>query len=172
MSVRAGVQEETWGQIGFTEAVKPPLTYAKNMMPFLIIAAIIGGTILFAISCKSSTVSFGNGTKVATLNIEVADTPAKQTRGLMGRTSLAKDSGMLFDFKGDAYTPFFMKDTSIPLSIAFIDSGGKVLVIEDMAPFDLTPIESPGKYRYAIEANQGWFEKHGIRPGYRATIEI
>jgi hypothetical protein len=64
-----------------------------------------------------------------------------------------------------------MKNTFVPLSIAFIDSAGKVLGTRDMKPFDLTPIEPPGTYRYAIEVNQGWFAQHGIKPGTRATID-
>jgi hypothetical protein len=58
-----------------------------------------------------------------------------------------------------------MKDTRIPLSIAFLDESGRVLAIEDMAPLDETLHPSPGPVRYAIEANQGWFERNGIRAG-------
>ncbi len=172
MSVRAGVQENTWGHIDIEALVRPIAEQGRNIMPFLLIFLLVGGTIFFAISCKGSTVAFSNDSKVATLSVEVADTPAKQSRGLMGRKELGRDSGMLFDFKGDTTTSFYMKDTSIPLSIAFIADGGEVLAIKDMKPFDLTPVTPPGPYRYAIEVNQGWFEGHGIRPGYRATIDV
>lgn len=172
MSVRAGVQENAWGHIDFEALVSPVVEQGRNIMPFLLIFLLVGGTIFFAISCKGSTVAFSNDSMVATLSIEVADTPSKQSRGLMGREELAADSGMLFDFKGETSTAFYMKDTSIPLSIAFIDSSGTVLAIEDMKPFDLTPVTPPGPYRYAIEVNQGWFEEQGIRPGFRATIDV
>jgi uncharacterized protein len=172
MTVGAEAHESAWGQIDLGAAVGPMVAQARNILPFLLICLLVIGTVVFAISCKGSTVAFSNDSKVATLSIEVADTPAEQAKGLMGRTELAKDSGMLFDFSGDTSTAFYMKDTSIPLSIAFIDSGGKVLAIKDMKPLDLTPVESPSVYRYAIETNQGWFTQHGIKPGYRATIDI
>ena len=145
---------------------------ARNILPFLLIFMLVGGTMFFAISCKGSTVAFSNESKVATLAIEVANTPSETAAGLMGREELGKNSGMLFDFKGDTETAFFMKNTSIPLSIAFIDANGKILGIADMKPFDLTPIEPPESYRYAIEVNQGWFAEHGIKPGYQATVDI
>jgi uncharacterized membrane protein (UPF0127 family) len=172
MTVGAEAQQSTWGHIDINAAIQPFVAQARNILPFLLIFLLVGGTIVFAISCKGSTVAFSNDSKVATLNIEVADTAAEQARGLMGRTELGKDSGMLFDFKGDTSTAFYMKDTSIPLSIAFIESSGKVVAVKDMKPLDLTPVESPSTYRYAIETNQGWFAQHGIAPGYRATIDI
>jgi uncharacterized protein len=172
MTVRAGVHENTWGHIDINVSVGPIVAQARNILPFLLILMLIGGTVFFAASCKGSTVAFSNDSQVATLSVEVADTPSEAATGLMNRESLAENSGMLFDFKEDTETSFYMKNTSIPLSIAFIDADGKVLAIEDMEPFDLTPIDPPGPYRYAIEVNRGWFEQNGIRPGYRATIDI
>lgn len=172
MTVGAEAHESAWGQIDLSAAVEPLVAQARNILPFLLIFLLVGGTVVFAISCKGSTVAFSNDSKVASLNIEVADTPAEQANGLMGRSELGKDSGMLFDFKGATSTAFYMKNTSIPLSIAFVDSGGQVLAIKDMKPLDLTPVGSPSTYRYAIETNQGWFAQHGIKPGYRATIDI
>ncbi len=145
---------------------------ARNILPFLLIFMLVGGTVFFAISCKGSTVAFSNDSRVATLATEVANTPSETAAGLMGRDELGKNSGMLFDFKGDTKTAFYMKNTSLPLSIAFIDADGKVLGIADMKPFDLTPIEPPDSYRYAIEVNQGWFARNGVKPGYQATIDI
>jgi uncharacterized protein len=172
MTVRVGVHEHTWGQIDINVSVGPIVAQAKNILPFLVILLLIGGTVFFAASCKGSTVAFSNDSQVATLSVEVADSPSETAKGLMGREALGENSGMLFDFKEDTRTAFYMKDTKIPLSIAFIDADGRVLAIEDMEPFDLTPVEPPGLYRYAIEVNQGWFERNGIRPGYRATIDI
>lgn len=118
------------------------------------------------------TVSFNNGTKVSTLRVEVAKTPGELERGLMDRESLPPDNGMLFDSGGEVETAFWMKDTSIPLSIAFIGSDGKVLATKDMAPFDLRAVEPPGEYRYAVEANRGWFGDHGIHSGDIAAITL
>lgn len=172
MTVRAGVHESTWGMVDYTDTVQHLVALIKRYLPFLLITTLVVGTILFAMSCNGSTVAFSSDSKVASLNIEVAATPSAQNRGLMGRTELAKNSAMLFDFGGITDTAFYMKDTSIPLSIAFIDSGGKVLAIKDMKPFDLTLVRSPDKYRYAVETNQGWFEEHGIKPGNRATVDL
>jgi len=90
----------------------------------------------------------------------------------MYRKSLPPDSGMLFDYGHEVETSFWMKDTSIPLSVAFISSDGKVLAVKDMVPYDLTPVKPPGAYRYAVEANRGWFGEHEIRPGDRAKINL
>jgi uncharacterized membrane protein (UPF0127 family) len=172
MTVRAGVHENPWGHIDYAEAVRPLAILLRRVTPFVLVAVLVGSTIFFAVSCKGSTVAFGNDGTVASLNIEVASTTAAREKGLMGRKSLAADSGMLFDFKRDVTIPFWMKDTTIPLSIAFIDSSGKVLAINDMKPLDLNPVTPPGKYMYAIEVNNGWFSEHGIKPGFTATVDI
>ena len=118
MSVRAGVQENPWGHIDYTVTVMPLVNWIKKYMPYVLIVVIVGGTIFMAASCKGSTVAFSNSSKVATLNIDVADSPAEMSKGLMGRETLGENSGMLFDFKTDTATAFYMKDTTIPLSIA------------------------------------------------------
>lgn len=171
MTVRAGVHENPWGHIDYAEAVKPLAVLLRKITPYVLVAMLVGSAVFFAISCKGSTVAFSNDGQVAALNIEVARTPDGRAKGLMDRKTLAEDSGMLFDFGQDTRTSFYMKNTSIPLSIAFIDSSGKLLGIKDMKPFDLTQVAPPGTYRYAIEVNQGWFTRHGIKPGSTATID-
>jgi len=134
---------------------------------------LVAVAVFSSVGCGTGpTVSFNNGTKVSTLRVEVVKTPGELERGLMDRESLPPDSGMLFDFGGEVETAFWMKDTSIPLSIAFIGSNGKVIAIKDMAPFDLRAVEPPGEYRYALEANRGWFRDHGIHPGDTAAITL
>ncbi len=97
---------------------------------------------------------------------EIADTPDEQTQGLMGRTELAEDAGMLFVFNREQQAPFTMKNTLIPLSIAFIDAGGRIVDILDMQPLDeTTRYSSAEPYRYALEVNQGFFEARGIQVG-------
>ena len=144
----------------------------KNLfgsLAFLLVAV----AVFSSLGCGTGpNVSFRNGTKVSTLQVEVARTPRELDRGLMHRKSLPADSGMLFDAGWEVETAFWMKDTSIPLSIAFIDSGGKVLAIRDMAPYDLRAVEPPGEYRYALEANRGWFRYHGIHSGDIAEITL
>ena len=96
---------------------------------------------------------------------EVADTPELQAKGLSGRKRLKAGGGMLFVFEYSRKRSFWMKDTSIPLSIAFISSKGSILQIEQMTPFDLRPIISHSPVRYALEVNQGFFKKNGITVG-------
>ncbi len=113
-----------------------------------------------------ATVTFNPGSRrESALEVEVASTPEERRRGLMSRPSLAPDAGMLFVFPEDSGSAFWMKDTLIPLSIAFISADGRVIDIQDMRPLDETLHYSPEPYRYAIEANQGWFEAHGVQAG-------
>lgn len=99
------------------------------------------------------------------LTVELASTIEQRQRGLMFRESLDDDVGMLFVFPDDALRSFWMKDTSIPLSIAFLDGEGRILNILDMAPFDTSAYFSAGPARYALEVNQGWFAQRAITPG-------
>ncbi|MDL2321275.1 DUF192 domain-containing protein [Desulfosarcina sp. OttesenSCG-928-B08] len=101
------------------------------------------------------------------IQVEVAITPEDRARGLMHRNVLAEDAGMLFVFEKDQILSFWMKDTQIPLSIAFIAADGRILEIRDMEPESRELILSSAPARYALEMNQGWFEKNGIVPGHR-----
>jgi len=99
---------------------------------------------------------------------ELADTPAKRERGLMFRKYLPENSAMLFVFDPPAQATFWMKNTRIPLSIAFVGSKGRILEIRSMRPFDKTYISSISSIvAYALEVNSGWFDRHGIRQGAR-----
>jgi len=103
--------------------------------------------------------------KDKTIHVEVARTEEEQARGLMGRRSLGKDEGMLFVYERDVYHGFWMKNTLIPLSIAFIDKSGRILAILDMEPLTLDIHMPPRAFRYALEMNKGWFETHRIQVG-------
>jgi uncharacterized protein len=107
------------------------------------------------------------------LNIEVAADPHARSVGLMGRPQLPRDAGMVFLFDGPVSGAFWMKNTSIPLSIAFWDHTGRILKILDMPPCraDPCPLYYPGvTYVGAVEANRGWFGAHGVRPGHRVVL--
>ena len=99
------------------------------------------------------------------LVVEVASTPETRATGLMNRFSLQQDHGMLFVFEAPQPLAFWMKDTYIPLSIAFVDQRGRILNIEDMRPKDESTHSSKGTAVYAIEMRQGWFAAHGIATG-------
>jgi len=98
--------------------------------------------------------------------VEVARRPEDRTQGLMYRSSLAPDSGMLFVFDQEEVRYFWMKNTWIPLSIAYIASDGVITDILEMAPGDTTTrYFSSRPALYALEMNAGWFQSRGIRPG-------
>lgn len=170
MTVRAGVQEHAWAHTDYRAALSSLVNFFRKLTPYAAAALLMMGAIMLAVSCNSSSIAFRHDSKVTTLKTEVVDTPEAISRGLMGRKSLPADNGMLFDFGQEVNTAFYMKNTSIPLSIAFIGSDGKILAIEDMKPFDLSNVSPPGEYRYAVEVNQGWFASHGIEVGAVAVI--
>mgnify|MGYP001185433509 CR=1 FL=1 len=103
--------------------------------------------------------------KLANLKIEIADTDLKRALGLMYRDSLPEDSGMMFVFPESTPASFWMKDTHIPLSVAYINEDGMIINIEDMEPLSLNSVTSRGPCKYALEVNKGWFEKNGIHAG-------
>ena len=99
------------------------------------------------------------------IQAEVASTMATRSQGLMRRKSMAQGSGMLFLFDESAGHCMWMKNTLIPLSVAFIDESGEIVNIADMQPLDETTHCASRPVRYALEMNQGWFKKRGISPG-------
>ena len=103
-----------------------------------------------------------NGQKIIA---EVVATPEQRAKGLMNRFSLQPDHGMLFVFEEPQPLGFWMKNTYIPLSIAFVDANGRIVNIEDMKPHDETTHRSRGFALYAVEMKQGWFVAKGIKPG-------
>jgi|SRR5579871_1707610 len=105
----------------------------------------------------------------ATLHTEVAVTPREDEIGLMFRPSMPDNNGMLFVLPGNV-AEFWMKNTLIPLSVAFLDQDGTILEIHDMKAFDesITRSDSPHVF-YAIEANLHWFDLNGIKPGTKVS---
>ncbi len=104
------------------------------------------------------------------LKVELALTQLQRNHGLMARTQLDEDAGMLFVFPDTAMRKFWMKDTLIPLDIVFLDADGTVQNVEAAQPF----VEQPGYFsarpaRMVLEVNQGWCARHGLQPGDRVT---
>ena len=97
--------------------------------------------------------------------MEVAKTPEEMAHGLMGRKYLGRDEGMLFVFEKEDYYGFWMKDTHIPLSIAFIDKECRIVSITDMKPLTLESHAPPQPILYALEMNRGWFSNHAVKVG-------
>ena len=100
-----------------------------------------------------------------TLTAEVAANDNTRTIGLMHRRMLPENRGMLFVFPYSMPLSFWMMNTFIPLSIAYLDEGGVIINITDMKPQTTDPHPSSRPARYALEMNQGWFAKRGIKAG-------
>lgn len=101
------------------------------------------------------------------LQVEVADDDAERQQGLMHRDGLAPDHGMLFVYPDERERGFWMKNTKIPLSIAFADRQGRIVHIADMQPYDETTTRSWHPAMYAVEVELGWFDTHKVRIGSR-----
>lgn len=99
------------------------------------------------------------------LQVELASTNAERSQGLMFRETLPDDHGMLFIYPQQRILSFWMRNTSIPLSIAFINADKRIIDIQDMQPYDETTVQSAAPATYALEVNQGWFAARGIGVG-------
>lgn len=99
------------------------------------------------------------------LNVEVARSPQEHSIGLMFRKSMPTNDGMLFIFDRPGQQCFWMKNTLLPLSIAFISDDGNIANIDEMKPQTLDSHCSTKDVRYVLEMNSGWFAKRGIKAG-------
>ncbi|MCP4626479.1 MAG: DUF192 domain-containing protein [bacterium] len=130
-------------------------------MIFLLIVSSIN-TLACPIELPTTVISI----KGHALSVELAATPTSRGCGLSHRKDLTQNHGMLFIFPDSRPRSFWMKDTFIPLSIAFLDKSGKILNILDMVPMQTDPQYQSGRpASYALEVNQGWFHAHGIEIG-------
>lgn len=120
----------------------------------------------FLVSCEDRLDEMITVTIAGTeFQVEVARSDEDKQRGLMYRSDLPEDRGMLFHYDHDHRMSFWMKNTEIPLSIAFIASDGTIREIRHMQPGSLQTVVSSRSVRYALEVNQGAFERAGIEPG-------
>ena len=103
------------------------------------------------------------------IQAEVAMTPDQRGIGLMNRPTMGANDGMLFVFEQPAEQCFWMKNTLLPLSIAFLGDDGTVVNIDDMKPLTLDGHCSKKAVRYVLEMNQGWFAKRGIKAGSKLS---
>jgi len=132
-------------------------------MKALLLAVSMAFIVLAASAAELPTTTLTIGEHKITA--EVAVRPDQREIGLMNRFSLKPDHGMLFVFERTEPLAFWMKNTFIPLSIAFIAEDGRIVNIEDMAPQTEDPHWSKGPARYALEMKKGWFAERGIGPG-------
>ena len=130
-------------------------------------STLLAAAFLFAMNAASAaelpTTSLTIGTHK--LTAEVAASPDQRSLGLMNRFSLKPDHGMLFVYERNEPLSFWMRNTYIPLSIAFIAPDGRIVNIEDMKPQTDETHWSRGPAMYALEMKKGWFAERGIGPG-------
>ena len=99
------------------------------------------------------------------IQAEIAATDETRQKGLMFREKMAKNDGMLFVFNELAYHSMWMRNTPLPLSVAFVDESGRIVSIHDMEPFTETTHQAAGPARYALEMNRGWFAANKVNVG-------
>lgn len=110
---------------------------------------------------------FSNERKIS---VELANDPQSRALGLMYRRQMCEDCGMLFKFDSVRIASIWMKNTYIPLDLAYINAFGKIVDIKQLKPHDLTSVPSSVPVLYALEMNQGWFEKNDLSVGDKVTI--
>lgn len=110
-----------------------------------------------------------DGTTI-TLQVELAQTDEQRQKGYMERKNIPEGTGMLFIFEKSQILSFWMKNTPTPLSIAYIDSNGKIRDIFDMKPYDLSSTMSSVSVKYALEVPQTWFKKNNIQIGDKIDL--
>lgn len=148
-----------------TSLIRRPMAVIRALG--LVLAIAIGMVPLAACSSDDRLVA-RTATGDYTFTVEVVDTPATRQQGLMFRQSLGKDAGMLFDFKQEQETAFWMQNTFIPLDMIFISSDGVVKTIQVNAkPHDTTSIPSQVPVQFVLEIPGGRSVEIGLKPGDR-----
>jgi uncharacterized membrane protein (UPF0127 family) len=138
-----------------------------SLLRVLAVFAVLAGATQASAEARLKTTTLRLGPHA--LQVEVVRTDEERARGLMFREKLGRDAGMLFIFDEPAYHSMWMKNTLIPLSVAFVDAQGTILNILDMEPQTLDSHMSAGPSVYAIETNKGWFAAKKIRAGDKVT---
>jgi uncharacterized membrane protein (UPF0127 family) len=142
---------------------------SRLLLPFIVFQIALSGCSAQGGLEKRDLVIEGRGQSVH-VRAEIAVTDAQRQQGLMYRKELKDGEGMLFVFERDEMLSFWMKNTLVPLSIAYIASDGRILEIYDMEPGNLNPVKSGRSARYALEVPQGWFSRTGLGPGDRLDL--
>ena len=135
------------------------------LLPVIFLTVISGCSAQVRFDKKELTIAGGNGN--VSIIAEIARTDEQRERGYMFREEVKDGEGMLFIFERDQILSFWMKNTQVPLSIAFIAHDGRILEIFNMEPEDLNPVRSSRSARYALEVPRGWFDRVGIQQGDR-----
>jgi uncharacterized membrane protein (UPF0127 family) len=166
------IKHSRWSLISFVAAPQPGQRSRPGAWPLaavlLLLISVLASTPVWAQPApqpRLATVQLQAG--MHNIVAELAQTPAQQQLGMMMRTEMATHEGMLFVFDDVSPRCFWMKNTLLPLSIAFIEDDGTVVNIAEMKPRSEASHCSEKPVRYALEMNQGWFSKRAIKPGFR-----
>lgn len=144
----------------------------RNFFSYLTLLTCLA--IFFALPVSGEPVAFGDiqlKVKQNVYTLEHAKTFEQRAMGLMHRESLCEQCGMLFQFEQPRTAGFWMKNTLIPLDIAFVRADGIITDIKRMQPLDLNTTKSSQQVLYAWEMNPGWFKKNGIQVGDTVVIQ-
>ncbi|MDH5717428.1 MAG: DUF192 domain-containing protein [Spirochaetia bacterium] len=143
-------------------------TFFLILLQHLLLNPLFSEDILFT---NKAVIYITNAKKnIVSLNCDMAVSDTEKNRGLMFRKKLEKNDGMIFIYNEPEILTFWMKNTQIPLSIAFVNKDNRITEIYDMKPNDERIISSTTKAKYAIEANKGWFHKNYITTGAKISI--
>ena len=120
---------------------------------------------------KTLVITHPNGLHSVALTVEVAFTDEEHQRGLMFRDALPDNDGMLFVFEEDQDLGFWMKDTYVALTVAYIDARGRILETADLYPLSEDTHYPEQPYRYALEVNRGFFKEHVLPVGSKIVLK-
>lgn len=145
-----------------------------TLLLIALLAAGCGGSAPPGEGLPTGTATIETGESQVEVEVSIAETPEARQRGLMGVDDLPENAGMVFLQDTPVQGSFWMKDTLLPLSIAFWNESGEILAILDMEPCEEDPCElyDPGvTWIGALEVNQGFFEENGVETGATVTLE-
>lgn len=143
---------------------------SKKAAFFLILISICFSSCAQKLETKKITI-INSFNEEITVKAEIAKTAEERNKGYMFRKHIGDGNGMLFVFEKEQILSFWMKNTPHPLSIAYIDSQGKIRDIFDMTPFSLASVVSSTSVKYALEVPQGYFQKNRIKKGDRIILQ-
>lgn len=107
-----------------------------------------------------------------TVKVQIAALAAEQQKGLMFRKTMAEDEGMLFVFTAPQAQGFWMRNTTLPLDIGYFEPSGELKEIYPLHPLDERPVSSRSRnIQFCLEMNQGWFQRHGVKPGAKLDLK-
>ncbi len=141
----------------------------RRILAWLVVALMAPGVLLAQQAPQPAQRTTKLTTGIHVITAEVASTPQSRMIGLMMRERLAPNHGMVFVFEDKSQHCFWMRNTLIPLSIAFIDDDGTIVNIADMAPKNEASTCPQRPIRYALEMDQGWFAKRGVTAGKKIS---